>query len=280
MKSVVITGASTGIGYELSKVFVNNDYTVFGSVRKKEDADKILAELGDKFIPLLFDVTDQEGIDAAVETVRGKIGDSGLTGLINNAGVAIGGPIQYLNMEKFRYQFDVNFFGLIAVTKAFLPLLGAVKGYPFPPGRIMNMSSVSGKIPFPLLSPYCSSKFALEAFSHALRSEMIPYGIKVIIMGPGSIKTPIWGKAPEPSEKILQTVYGKALSKFYKRTQETGENGLEADVFAERTFRIFEAKNPKYRYSILKNKFKLYTLPRLLINTKLMKGFFEKMFEQ
>lgn len=278
MKFLLITGASTGIGYEASRIFVKNGYHVFGSVRNEQDANRLKTDLGENFTPLLFDVTDQTGIDRAVITVKEKIGVNGLAGLINNAGIAIGGPIEYLGLEKFRNQFEVNYFGVIAVTKAFLPLLGGVANCPFPPGRIVNISSVSGVISFPLLSPYCSSKFALEAFSHALRGEMLVYGIKVIIVGPGAIKTPIWNKNPEPSDKILGSVYGKALSKFYKRSMEAGERGLEADEFARKLFSIFESKNPKYRYSILKDKFKFYTIPRLIIHTKLMAGFFKKMF--
>jgi len=279
MKYILITGVSTGIGYETTKIFIKNGYHVLGSLRKTPDAERLQQEFMDRFTPLLFDITDHNAIKQAVKIVKEKTGDSGLSGLINNAGISVTGPIEFIDVESFRYQFEVNFFGHIAVIKNFLPLLGAKKKCPYPPGRIVNISSISGVIPFPFMSPYCSSKFALEAFSHSLRTELLPYGIDVIIIGPGSIKTPIWDKIPQLSQEILDSVYGTAITRFAKNAMRSAENGISLKFFANKLFRIFESDNPRYRYSIVKNKFFYYTLTKMLINTKLMKNYFTKMYK-
>jgi len=279
MKYILITGVSTGIGYEATKVFLKNGYSVFGSARKRTDADRLGIEFGDRFTPLIFDITDHQAIERTYNHVKNVTGDTGLAGLINNAGISVNGPIEYIDMESFRYQFEVNFFGQIAVTQTFLPLLGAMKNCPFPPGRIVNISSVSGVIPYPFMGPYSSSKFALEAFSHCLRMELLAYGIDVIIVGPGSIKTPIWDKVPEPRKEILESIYGNAITKIKKRAMKTAETGIDTAVFANKLFRIFESEKPKYRYTIVKNKFINYTLPKMLVNTRLMKKYFVNMYK-
>ncbi len=279
MKYVLITGVSTGIGYDTTKVFLKNGYSVFGSVRKKTDAERLQLGFGNHFTPLLFDVTDHDAIRESYKIVKEKSGKAGLAGLINNAGISLNGPIEFTDVDTYRYQFEVNFFGQIAVTKTFLPLLGAIENRSFPPGRIINISSLSGVIPYPFMSPYCSSKFALEAFSHCLRTELLAYGIDVIIVGPGAIRTPIWDKVPEPPKELLESVYGNTITKFKKRVMKTAETGIDTEIFSNKLFRIFESENPKYRYSIVKNKFFNYTLPKMLINTRLMKKYFLNMYK-
>src|SRR5919202_51773 len=164
-KTILITGVSTGIGYGAARQFIQRSYTVFGSVRAQADADRLQAELGDQFVPLLFDVTDTEAVASAVQLVTERLTDSGLGGLINNAGIAIGGPLQYQPIDVIRQHFEVNVLGLIQVTQAFLPLLGARDNHPVRPGRIQNISSVNGQIAIPFMGAYVGSKHAVEGMS-------------------------------------------------------------------------------------------------------------------
>src|ERR1035437_5936018 len=190
-KFVLITGASTGIGYGAAKELIRRGYTVFGSVRKQEDADRVKSELGAGFLPLLFDVTDAAAVDRAVSKVEDQCKGQGLCGLINNAGVSGSGPIELLSIEEIASIFEVNVFGMLRVTKAFLPLLGAQENYLSSPGRILIITSLSGKLALPYMGPYAGTKHALEAISHAMRLEFMRYGIKVIIIGPSYVQTPI-----------------------------------------------------------------------------------------
>ena len=280
MKAIVITGASTGIGYALVKVFLQQDYHVFGSVRKKVDADRLSDEFGEHFMPLQFDVTDEKAIEGAVEIVKGKLGDNGLNGLINNAGIAVNGPIQDLTMEEFRLQFDVNFFGLVAVTKAFLPLLGAVENYPQTPGTVINISSVAGKLSFPFLGPYTASKHAVEAFSQSLRREMLIFGVKVVIVGPGAIKTPIWEKVGEPLKNLGNSPYKKAVGNVLAEFGRQEMKAMEADELARRIYKIFENPRPRTRYSILNDRVTDYWLPRFVFSDKTLDGFIGKLMKK
>ncbi len=278
MKSILITGASTGIGYACAEAFLKCGYQVFGSVRKKVDAARLEKDLGGAIVPLLFDVTDKDAIHQSVGVVEEKTRGKGLAGLINNAGIAVTGPITLLDVDQYRRQFEINLFGAIEVTKAFLPLLGAAKDSPYPPGKILNMSSVSGAIAFPFMSPYSASKFALEGFSHALRRELLLYGIDVIIIGPGPIKTPIWGKEQGLPKDARQSDYAPALKRFSKRIKKITEQAMEADVMAEKVVKIFEKKRPKVRYAIQNNKFIDYILPRYFIPDRILDKAISKMF--
>lgn len=279
MKSILITGTSTGIGLACAQVFIKAGYRVFGSVRKEEDAQRVSKELGQNFIPLLFDVTNIEQIQAAVPKVQKILGENkGLDGLINNAGIAVGGPLQLLPMEDIRWQFDVNVFGLLQVTQAFLPLLGAKKKCPFPPGKIINMTSVAGKIAAPFMGAYAASKHAVEAISHSLRRELMLYGVDVIIVGPGAVKTPIWDKGvTQMPEGVEGSDYEQAIEGFSKFAYKTGQRGIDPILVGELSLKIMESKKPKTRYPILNNKFKNWIMPRLLpdrtIDNALAKNF-------
>src|SRR3977135_3582384 len=142
-KSVLITGSSSGIGYGAARELIHRGYTVFGSVRRQDDASRVKSELGDNFIPLLFDVTDQAAVDRAEIEVRQRLKGQGLGTLINNSGISVSGPVELLTVEEFAYNFEVNVFGAVRVTKAFLPLLGSQKDHPSQPGRIINITSVA-----------------------------------------------------------------------------------------------------------------------------------------
>ena len=190
----LITGVSTGIGYESLKALIGKGYYVYGSVRTQGDADRLKEEFAQGFTPLIFDVTDQEGVDRAVTQVTADIGDKGLSCLVNNSGIAIAGPLQHQSIGDFENQFQVNVIGLMKVTQAFLPLLGVRENHPVQAGRIINISSEAGKFAQPFAGAYVGSKHAVEGLSHSLRRELLIYGIKVIIVGPGAVKTPIWHK--------------------------------------------------------------------------------------
>ena len=278
MENILITGTSTGIGYSLAKVFINQGYRVFGSVRKKEDAERLKKEFSEQFHPLIFDVTDHDAVAASVSEVKNVIKDEGLACLINNAGVAISGTIIHTSIKDFQHQFDINLFGVIAVTKSYLPLLGALKDYENKPGKIINISSVSGVIAFPFLSPYCASKFALEAFSDSLRRELLIYGIDVIKIAPGAIKTPIWKKSEKISQEVLNSDYGPSIKKFQQYTRKSAQAAMESDELARRILKVFLKKRPRTRYTFLNNKFTNYTIPRHFISARIFDGFIKKMF--
>ncbi len=190
MKAILITGVSSGIGYGAAKEFASHGYQVFGSVRKQEDAKRLKAELGSNFMPLFFDVTDSKALRHAAQQVQSIVGNRGLTGLINNAGIATSGPLIHQPLDEIRWQFEVNVIGLIAVTQAFLPLLKARRSPASKTSRIINISSVGGKIASPFIGAYAGSKYAIEGMSHSLRRELQLHDIDVIIIGPGAVKTP------------------------------------------------------------------------------------------
>jgi len=176
MRSVVITGTSSGIGWGTAKVLIANGLRVFGSVRKTSDAERLAAEFGERFVPLLFDVTDEAAVKAAAADVRRALAGQRLTGLVNNAGVAVAGPLLELPTEEFRRQIDINLIGVVITTKAFAPLIGTDPQLRGPPGRIVNIGSVGGQIGNPFVAPYNASKFALEGLSESLRRELLLFG--------------------------------------------------------------------------------------------------------
>ncbi len=265
MKHILITGASTGIGYAAAKAFLEKGYHVYGSVRKQADADRLQKELGPQFAPLLFDVTDQPAIAAAVQRVTAEIGNEGLACLINNAGVATSGPLMEQPIDDFKFQFDINVFGLLAVTQAFLPLLGAKANPGHAPGRILMISSVGGKLAAPFLGAYSASKHALEGLSNSLRVELQLFGIDVIIIGPGAIKTPIWDK-PSANELGIyaNSPFAPMMEKFQKYFVKNGKHGLEADGLGRDLVKVFEKRKPKARYAFVPQKFNNWTVPMRL----------------
>lgn len=264
MKSVVITGVSTGIGLDAARRLLTRGYRVFGSVRKQADAERLQAELGENFVPLLFDVTDGAAVDTAVFQVKSIIGSDGLYGLVNNAGISVTGPLMHVPIDELRWQFEVNLFGLLDVTQKFLPLLGAVKDAPFPPGRIVNISSVSGKITYPFMGPYAASKHALEAMSDALRRELLYYGIDVIVIEPGTTQTPIIEKTAVQSNNYEATDYGEVMAEFGKKAVERQDSALPVAKVTDAIVIALEKPNPKTRYAVPRKWFMGWIAPRLL----------------
>lgn len=251
MQSVVITGASTGIGWATAKLLLERGFRVFGSVRKQADADRLKAEFGANFIPLLFDVTDEAAVLAAAREVRAALSGDTLTGLVNNAGIAVAGPVLELSADEFRRQMDVNVIGPIIATQAFGPLLGSDPSLKGPKGRIVMISSVAGRNGNPMSAAYSASKHAIEGLSESLRREMMLFGIDVIIVAPGAVKTPIWSKAEEVDISGYQnSPYLPALERVRKFTRHLSEIGLPPEKIAEAIADALTSASPKVRYQI------------------------------
>jgi NAD(P)-dependent dehydrogenase (short-subunit alcohol dehydrogenase family) len=251
MPSVVITGASTGIGWACAKLLLDKGFRVFGSVRKEADADRLRGEFGASFTPLLFDVTDEAAVLAAARDVRTALSGETLSGLVNNAGIAVAGPVLELSADAFRRQMDVNVIGPVIATQAFGPLLGADPQLKGPKGRIVMISSVAGKNGNPMTAAYSASKHAIEGLSESLRREMMLFGIDVIIVAPGAVKTPIWGKAEEVDiSSYKNSPFFPALQKVRAVMLEFGKNGLPAEKIAESVFAALTSVRPKVRYQV------------------------------
>ena len=251
MRSVVITGASTGIGWATAKLLLDRGFRVFGSVRKEADAERLKREFGANFTPLLFDVTDEAAVLAAAREVRAALDGETLFGLVNNAGIAVARPVLELAADEFRRQIDVNVIGPIIATQAFGPLLGSDPSLKGPKGRIVMISSVAGKNGNPLMSAYAASKHAIEGLSESLRREMMLFGIDVIVVAPGAVKTPIWSKAEEVDiSPYKNSPFFPALARIRKFMLQLGESGLPAETIAERIADALTSASPKVRYQI------------------------------
>src|SRR5207249_8303313 len=208
-------------------------FRVFGSVRKKADAERLKREFGANFTPLLFDVTDEAAVLAAAREVRAALDGETLFGLVNNAGIAVAGPVLELAADEFRRQMDVNVIGPIITTQAFGPLLGTEPSLKGPKGRIVMISSVAGKNGNPLMSAYAASKHAIEGLSESLRRELMLFGIDVVVVAPGAVKTPIWSKAEEVDVSVYKnSPYFPALQKLRAFMLSLGATGLPAEPLA------------------------------------------------
>jgi NAD(P)-dependent dehydrogenase (short-subunit alcohol dehydrogenase family) len=252
MRSVVITGASSGIGWATSKLLLDKGFRVFGSVRKQADAVRLIGEFGSNFKPLLFDVTDEAAVFAAAREVRAALAGETLAGLVNNAGIVVPGPVLEVSADEFRRQMDVNVIGAIIPTQAFAPLLGVEASLKGPKGRIVMISSVAGKNGNPLTSAYVASKHAIEGLSESLRRELMLFGIDVVIVAPGPVKTPIWGKGRVEIDmsKYQNSPYLPALQKASAFMQRLDSIGLPPQRIAEALYDALTLPNPKVRYQI------------------------------
>ena len=251
MQSVVITGASTGIGWATAKLLLDRGFRVFGSVRKQADADRLKREFGANFTALRFDVTNEAAVRGAAHQVRRALRGETLFGLVNNAGIAVAGPVLELAADEFRRQMDVNVIGPIIASNAFGPFVGSDPSLKGPRGRIVMISSVSGKNGNPLLSAYSASKHAIEGLSESLRRELMLFGIDVVIIAPGAVKTPIWSKAEEVDMSAYQnSPFFPALEKIRKFMLHLSEIGLPPEKIAERIADALTSRRPKVRYTI------------------------------
>lgn len=248
-RSVVITGASTGIGEACALELDDRGFRVFAGVRSEEAAERLRTKASSNLIPVMIDVTDAASIAAAARTVGQTVGDAGIAGLVNNAGIAVVGPIEIVPIDALRRQLEVNVVGQVAVTQAFLPLLRKARG------RVVNMSSISGGLAAPCFGPYAASKFALEAISEALRLELRRWGIQVSSVAPGAINTPIWEKSTAANEELTGRVSPELIALYdielealrevaalYARSAAPVERAVRAVVHA------LTAKRPKMHY--------------------------------
>jgi NAD(P)-dependent dehydrogenase (short-subunit alcohol dehydrogenase family) len=262
---VVVTGASTGIGYAVAQELIAHGYQVVGTVRKQEDADRLRAELGDGIYPVLMDVADDEEVARAADEIRDLVGDRGLTGLVNNAGIAVAGPLMHIDLEELRYQFDVNVVGVVAMTQALLPLLGGRKDSPHPPGRVINISSVSAYTTYPFLAPYAASKRALESISDGMRRELALYGIPVIVMVVGAVQTPIWEKTSDADlARYAATDYAEGVAQMRATTSELGRGGMPVKRVAQGVRQALEQPTPKARYIVVNDYWRGWLLPHFI----------------
>jgi NAD(P)-dependent dehydrogenase (short-subunit alcohol dehydrogenase family) len=263
MQSVVITGVSSGIGLGAARVLTAAGFRVYGSVRKRADADRLKQDLGERFTPLVFDVTDPKSIAAAADKVRAELAGEPLFGLVNNAGIAVAGPLLELPLDEIRRQLEVNLIGVIGVTQAFAPLLWTSKAPGKAPGRIVNISSVGGKSALPFLAPYNASKFALEGLSESLRREMLLFGVKVVIIAPGMVSTEMAAKGAEidiapykdgPYYPGLQ----KVLAFFTKPSR-----ALRPEQLGQAILKALTVAKPKVRYTVAPDPMQTFLIENL-----------------
>jgi NAD(P)-dependent dehydrogenase (short-subunit alcohol dehydrogenase family) len=265
VESVVVTGASTGIGAATARVLVKHGMHVFGSVRKPADAEPIRRALGDAFTPLILAVTAPAALRRGATLVEEQLAGRTLAGLVNNAGIGIGGPLSIQPLEEVRRQLEVNVIGALAAVQAFLPLLGTDRARVGTPGRIVNITSVTGRIAPPFLGAYAASKHALEGLSESLRRELMLFGIDVIIVAPGHVATPIWDKAEaQDPARYAGSEYADSLRHFVEFMIKGGRRGLPAEHIGEVVFTALTAKRPRARYAVVQRPLLNWTLPRLL----------------
>ncbi len=263
MKSVVVTGVSSGIGWGITKVLLKQGFRVFGSVRQEKDAARLQAEFGQAFTPLLFDTTDEAAVQRAAAEVERLLSGESLAGLVNNAGMALAGPLLYQPLEDFRQQLEVNLVGPFIVTKAFAPLLRSKQRRKA--GRIVNITSVGGKMGPPFLGAYAASKHGLEGMSESLRRELLLFGVDVIIVAPGSVATRTWDKAEAADVKTYAaTPYAKALKKFTDYMVVGGRKGYKPERIGEVVFRALTTAKPHVRYAVVPQRLMNWSLPNLL----------------
>ncbi len=247
-QAVLITGASTGIGYATAVLLAQKGYSVFAGVRTARDAEVLDAQHAN-ITPVILDVVNDAEIERAASAIRERA--LPLAGVVNNAGIAIAGPLEYLPLSQLRKQFDVNVFGALAVTQAVLPILRESRG------RVVFVSSVSGQIAPPYLGPYAASKFALEAMADALRMELAQFGICVSVVQPGNVKTPIWQKGRNAKDAMLAALpaaaiehYGKYFNRLVELTKREEETGIEPPVVAGAILRALTDATPRARYTV------------------------------
>lgn len=251
MKSVLVTGASTGIGRATALRLDADGWRVFAGVRREADAEALREAGSDRLAPVTLDVADAGQIAAARDRIAGELDGAGLDGLVNNAGVALPGPLETLPIEDFRRQIEVNLTGQVAVTQAVLGLIRKARG------RIVFISSIGGRIAFPLTGAYHASKFGIEAVGDVFRQELRPWGIAVSIVEPGSIDTPIWERGEAAADEIgerahstQEDLYGKAIESYRKVVKQLAARGIAPEKVAETIEHALSADRPRARYLV------------------------------
>ena len=250
-RAVVITGSSTGIGAACALHLDRIGFLVFAGVRKIADGEALQRQGENRLIPLILDVTDAASIQRSQRIVSEHVGAHGLFGLVNNAGIAVAGPLEAVPISDLRRQLEINLIGQVAVIQAFLPLIRMARG------RIVNMGSIAGRAAMPLMGPYSASKFALEAITDALRLEVQQWGIEVSIVEPGAIATPIWDKSGKGATDLevattpeLRTLYAGVIAGVKKVVGEAAKRAIAPDAVAQAVERALTAARPKTRYLV------------------------------
>lgn len=262
MKVVFVTGASTGIGLASVKDLSAAGFTVVATVRTDQDCEALLKQNFENLHVIKLDVTDMAAVNSLPQKLD-QLGIQRLHGLVNNAGVALAAPFAHQNFSEIRQMIEVNVLSLMSVTQALLPRLR--KSENSTGGRIVNISSVAGQNAAPFLSVYAASKHAVEGFSQGLRRELFPYGIDVIVIGPGSIKTPIWQKGfALIKDKYAGTDFAVPFAKFIQLALHESENALPVEDVSRLVVRVLTVKSPGYRYAPVPRKWRNWYLPRLL----------------
>ncbi|CAN5506793.1 SDR family NAD(P)-dependent oxidoreductase [soil metagenome] len=249
MDSVLITGASSGIGRACALDLDRHGWRVFAGYRKDADAEALRGEASDRLVTVQLDVTNAEQIAAAEKLIAEAVGTQGLQGLVNNAGIPVAGPLEFVSLDDLRHQLEVNLIGQVAVTQAMLPHLREARG------RIANMTSVGGRVATPFFAPYSASKFALEGVGDSLRRELGDFGIWVASIEPGSVATAIWDKGQQVGEELvasrgeeIERTYPGKLERFREVARETGARGVDPQIVADAVRHSLTAKRPKARY--------------------------------
>ena len=273
MKSIVITGASTGIGRAVAEHMAAQGWKVFAGVRKAADGDALIAAQP-SIIPVILDVTNPEQIRAAAQIVSDQLDGHTLSGLVNNAGIANMGPLPVQPMDEIRKHFDINVLGVIEVTQNFLPLLGTETDRTGAAGRIINISSFGGRIPSPFLGAYCATKTALESLTDSFRRELLPFGIDAITVAPGAIKTPIWDKSEDhlAESPYANTVWNEPIKSYNEMFLQAGANGWPASKIAELVESALTIAKPKAYYAVGPERLTNYSVARRLPKRLLDKG--------
>jgi NAD(P)-dependent dehydrogenase (short-subunit alcohol dehydrogenase family) len=264
-RTVLVTGAATGIGEACATHLAAQGWRVFAGVRRVEDGERLHAAPGAPE-PVLFDVTDEHAVDGALAEVAGRTGGR-LTAVVNNAGVAMGGPVEYLPLDDWRRQFEVNLFGQLAVTRAALPLLRA-EG---PGARLAFIGSIGGRMSNPMMAPYSASKHALEALAESMRHELYPSGIRVVLIEPGAVRTPIWDKGRRTADELEAELPAEAMQRYQwaidavrKGIDMQQRQGVAPRVVAKVVARALTEAHPRARYPVGRDAHVMAAVTRVL----------------
>ncbi len=249
--AAVVTGVSSGIGLGTARVLVAHGYRVFGSVRKPEDAKRLSSELGGSFTPLLFDVTNEKAVKDSAAAVREKLEGVKLAALVNNAGIAVPGPLLEIPVSELQRQLEVNLVSVLSVTQAFFPLLATRKDGSPRPARIVNISSIAGRLALPFLGPYAASKHGVEGLSDSLRRECLLYGVDVIVIDPGSVATAIWEKADALDlSPFARSPYLPSMTRLKDSMVSSGRKGSPPERVGLAVLKVLQAPRPRPRVTV------------------------------
>jgi NAD(P)-dependent dehydrogenase (short-subunit alcohol dehydrogenase family) len=265
--SILVTGASTGIGAACALGFDRLGWEVFAGVRRPEDGKELEARATGRLRSLLLDVTDLPSVEAAAVEMAAAVGQSGLTAVVNNAGIAVGGPVEYITVDQWRRQFEVNVIGQMAVTRAVLPLIRRSAR----PGRVVFMGSIGGRVASPFIAPYSASKHAIEAIAESMRHELADTDIATVVIEPGAVRTPIWDKAESDADDIEADLpaegrerYGPAIAGLRKAMQFQARTGVDPAVVAAVVVRAVTSERPAARYLVGRDAKVMAVVARLL----------------